>query len=178
MSVVGVTGSRPYRGVLLAFCAALVVGACLCHAGCSPVSKPSKADQAYFDAYSNETRTTIAWWKQQVDTAQLIRTARGSADSVQPASVGAAAAGREEALRTLHDEYGLSAEEVDAVVKGQTSRKVEEELARGRKRLEVRIDRLEKIFAQTCKDFEKNPRGTVDELKRAENNVEKSLKGG
>jgi hypothetical protein len=142
------------------------------------VSKPSKADQAYFDAYTNETKTTIAWWKQQVDTAKLIRTARGAADSAQPTLVGAAAAGREEALRTLHDEYGLSVDEVEAVVKGQTSRKIEEELARGRKRLEVRIDRLEKIFGQTCKDFEKNPRGTVDELKRAENNVEKSLKGG
>src|SRR5215471_10110904 len=173
-----VAGSKPSGRLQMALCAALVVGVCLCPSGCSPASKPSKTDQAYFDAYSNETRTTIAWWKQQVDTAQLIRTARGSADSVQPASVGAAAAGREEALRTLHDEYGLSAEEVDAVVKGQTSRKVEEELARGRKRLEVRIDRLEKIFAQTCKDFEKNPRGTVDELKRAENNVEKSLRGG
>src|SRR5215471_424841 len=112
MSVVGVTGSRPYRGVLLAFCAALVVGACLCHVGCSPVSKPSKTDQAYFDGYSNETRTTIAWWKQQVDTAQLIRTARGAADAAQSA-VGDAATRRDEALRTLRDEYGLSAEEIE-----------------------------------------------------------------
>ncbi|HKF58504.1 MAG TPA: hypothetical protein VKJ45_23890 [Blastocatellia bacterium] len=168
----------PYRGLLLAIYAALGVGVCLSDGGCSPVSKPSKADQAYFDAYSNETRTTIAWWKQQLDTAQLIRTARGSVDSAQPALAGAAATEREEALRTLHDEYGLTAEEVEAVVRGQGSRKIEEELARGRKRLEVRIDRLEKIFTQTCKDFEKNPRGTVDELKRAENNVEKSLKGG
>jgi hypothetical protein len=141
------------------------------------VSKPSKADQAYFDAYSNETRTTIAWWKQQVDTAQLIRSARGAAEAAQ-AAVPSDATRHDEALRTLHDEYGLSAEEVEEVVKGQTSRKIEEDLGRGRKRLEVRIDRLEKIFTQTCKDFEKNPRGTVDELKRAENNVEKSLKGG
>jgi hypothetical protein len=148
------------------------------HAGCSPASRPSKVDQAYFDAYSNETRTTIAWWKQQIDTAQLIRIVRGAADSAQSAVSGDAATKRDEAQRTLRDEYGLSEEEVQAVIKGQTSRKIEEELARGRKRLEVRIDRLEKIFAQTCKDFEKNPRGTVDELKRAESNVEKSLKGG
>ena len=172
-----VAGSKPSGRLQMALCAALVVGVCLCPSGCSPASKPSKTDQAYFDGYSNETRTTIAWWKQQVDTAQLIRTARGAADAAQSA-VGDAATRRDEALRTLRDEYGLSAEEIEAVVKGQTSRKIEEELARGRKRLEVRIDRLEKIFTQTCKDFEKNPRGTVDELKRAENNVEKSLKGG
>lgn len=148
---------------------------CLFLGGCSPHSGPSKAEQAYFDMYSIETRKNIAWWKQQVDTAQLIRTARGLADSGQPAMTAEAAARRDEALRTLRDEYGLTAEEVQAVIKGQVTRRIEEELARGRKKLEVRIDRLEKTFAQTCKDFEKNPSGTVEELKRAENNLEKYL---
>jgi len=147
-------------------------------ASCTAHSGPSNAEQAYFDGYSNETRTTIAWWRQQLDTAQLIRTARGGVDSAQYATAGDAAPKRDHALRTLREEYGLTDEEVQSVINGQISRKIEQELARGRKRLEVRIDRLEKIYAQTCRDFEKNPRGTVDELKRAENNVEKYLKGG
>jgi len=146
-------------------------------ASCTPRSRPSKAEQAYFDAYSNETRTTIAWWRQQLDTAQLIRTARGGIDSAQSAGARDAAANRDQALRTLREEYGLTDEEVQSAINGQINRKIEQELSRGRKRLEVRIDRLEKIFAQTCRDFEKNPRGTVDELKRAENNVENYLKG-
>jgi hypothetical protein len=160
----------------LAASAALAFGCCL--TGCSPRSGPSKAEQSYFDAYSNETRRTLAWWKRQLDTAQLMRAARSVAGSAQSAIPADAAAGRDEALRTLRNEYGLTSEELEAVAAGQISRRIEEELARGRKRLEVRVNRLETIYAQTCKDFERNPSGTVDELKRAENNLEKYLKGG
>src|SRR5262245_10137942 len=164
-------------GPLPGVCAGL---ACLCLflASCAVRRGPSQAERAYFDAYSNETRQTIAWWKEQVDTAQLIRAARGAAGSAQAAIATEASTKRDQAVETLRHEYGLSADEVQAVINGQMSRRIEDELSRGRKKLAVRIDRLEKIFAQTCKDFEKNPSGTVEELKRAENNVEKYLKGG
>jgi hypothetical protein len=145
---------------------------------CGGHGRPSQADQAYFEVYSRETRQTIAWWKQQVDTAQLIRYARGAVGSEQSAIAADAAAKRDEALRTLGDDYGLTSEEIQAVTSGQSSRKIEEKIARGRKRLEIRIDRLEKIFSQTCKDFEKNPGPTVEELKKAENNLERYLKAG
>jgi len=110
--------------------------------------------------------------------AQLIRAARGAAGSAQSPIATESSTKRDQALETLRHEYGLSADEVQAVINGQMSRRIEDELSSGRKKLAVRIDRLEKIFAQTCKDFEKNPAGTVEELKRAENNVEKYLKGG
>jgi 3-oxoacyl-[acyl-carrier-protein] synthase III len=157
-------------------CAALAV-CCCCLAGCAMRSGPSKTEQAYFETYSNETRQAIDWWKQQVDTTRLVREARGAARSTQTAIAKDATAKHDEALQTLRHEYGLTVDEIQAVVNGQINRKIEEELAKGRKKLEVRIDRLEKTFSRTCKDFEKNPKGTVDELKRAENNFEKYLKG-
>src|SRR5262245_7938652 len=167
--------SRLSRNLVAAVYAALAAGIL---ASCAQHSRPSKAEQTYFDAYSNETRNTIAWWRQQLNTGQLIRTARGGVDTAQSVVLADSATKRDQALRTLREEYGLTDEEVQSVINGQTSRRIEQELSRGRKRLEVRIDRLEKIFAQSCKDFQKNPTGTVDELKRAENNVEKYLKGG
>ena len=154
-----------------------LVAACFCClTGCRPHVGPSKAEQVYFDNYSNETRKSIAWWKQQLDTAQVIRLARGAASPARPSIALDLAAEREEALRTLRNEYGLNPDQVEAVVNGEITRNIEEQLARGRRKLEVRIDRLEQIFSQTCKDFQRNPSGTVDELKRAESNLEKYIK--
>jgi hypothetical protein len=144
--------------------------------GCGPHGGPSKAEQAYFENYSNETRKSITWWKQQVDTTQLIRLARSAPGPAESSIAADVAAKRDEALQTLRHEYELTPEEVQAVVNGQVSRKIEEQLARARRKLEVRIDRLEKIFSETRKEFEKNPTATVDELKRAENNLENYLK--
>src|SRR5262249_62336502 len=136
MKLLLVKGSRLSPGLLLVFYIALAAGVCLPQAGCSSRNNPSHGDQAYFDAYVNETRTTIAWWKLQVDTAQLVRSARSPVDSIAPQATAAdAATRRDEAGRTLREEYGLTADEMQAVIKGQINRKIEEELSRGRKRL-------------------------------------------
>jgi hypothetical protein len=157
---------------LLGLCVAAIF--CLCLAGCGAQGGPSRAERVYFENYSNETRNSIAWWKRQADTVQLIRLAQSFATPAKSAADQAAK--RDEALETLRNEYGLNPQEVQAVVNGQINRTIEEQLVRGRRKLEVRIERLQQIYTQTCKDFERNPKGTVDELKRAENDLEKYLK--
>src|SRR5215469_2168945 len=97
--------SRLSKSLLLAACAALAAGIL---ASCTSHSGPSRSEQAYFDAYSNETRATIAFWRQQLDTAQLIWTAKGGDDSAQAVVPGDAATKRDQALRTLREEYGLT----------------------------------------------------------------------